>query len=113
VRAATLGLLAAAAPLLMPACGGDGGGGGSPTDQALACIEESGVPARKVPPHEIEIGPSEARVEVFRTVADAESAELADRAPGAEQIGRALLHVDKAPEDILRKVELCLEELAK
>ena len=113
MRAATLGLLAAAALAPLSGCGGDGGGGGSPTDQALACIEDSGVPARKVPPHRIEIGPSDARVEVFRTVADAESAELADRAPGAEQIGRTLLHVDEAPEDLLRKVELCLEELAK
>ena len=112
MKAATVWLLAAAVLVSLSGCGRSGGGG-SPTDRDLACIKRSGVAAHKVPPHVIDIHGSAARVEVFRSVADAESAELGDRTPDAEPIGRALLHVDKASDKVLRKVELCLESQAK
>ncbi len=97
---------------LLAGCGGSGGAG--PTDQALNCIEEAGLPAEKTSTYRIQVGrpgvgPS---VQLFRTVAGAESAEVSDAAPGAEQIGRALIHVNRASDAQLLEVERCLEEMA-
>ena len=89
--------------------------GGSPTDKAVACLhDEQGLPAVKVATREIQVGPRGVgpRIVLMGTVGGAESAELTDAAPGAEQIGRALLFVNRGSEDDLQKTELCLEDLA-
>jgi hypothetical protein len=111
VRVSLPGLLALA--VLVAGCGDEPGG--SPTDKALACLEEEGLPARKTNPFVVQVGRPGVgpRVVLARSVSEAESTELADDAPDAEQIGRSLLYVNRASERELKTVELCLEELAR
>jgi hypothetical protein len=113
VRAASTGLLLAAALALLPGCGGSSTPG-TPTDKALACVQEKGLPARKTDTREVQVGSAGVgpKIVFMGTVGGAESAELTDAAPGAEQVGRALLYVNRGSESELEKIERCLEDLA-
>jgi hypothetical protein len=109
-----MGLLLAVALALPSGCGGSGTAG-TPTDKALACVQEKGLDARKTGSREVQVGsaPTGPRIELMGTVGGAESAELTDAAPEAEQVGRALLHVNQGSEHDLEKIERCVEDLAR
>jgi len=116
VRSArVLGVLTAAGALLA-GCGGsiDAHSGSTdvydPRDGRLACLVEAGLPARKAPPNAIQVGDRGPRIVFATTAGEAEAIAVGGRAQGAEQIGRALLFVRGAPEDVLGTIEGCLDD---
>lgn len=81
---------------------------------ALYCIEErQGLEARPEGQHEILVGDpgTGPRVRLFRTSAEAEATQFDGKAEGTEQIGGALLYVRRGSDEVLRKIEVCLEDL--
>ncbi len=112
-------LIACALLLGAAGCGsegtGDGDGGPDPNDKravALACIrDEQGLPARLVGEKSIQVdGPRGPRVEFTVSSGEAEGRQFQGEAQDAEQIGAALLFVNEGGEELLEKVETCLEE---
>ena len=83
---------------------------------ALACLEESDIPARRTGENDnelvLEAGP---RIKFYLTAAEAEAAQFQGNGEGAEQIGSALLFLDpetdSETDDLLHDVEVCLAEL--
>jgi hypothetical protein len=109
--------IAVALCALAAACGSSGGGGNDKNDKraaALDCLQnEKHLPARLVGRDSIQVdGPSGPRVQFFLTSGEAEAFQFEGKAEGTEQIGTALLFVRRAPDDQLKKVEKCLDELA-
>jgi hypothetical protein len=109
------------AALALGACGSAGGGGGAaapgpnPNDKrgvALGCIErEKGLDARLVGEKSIQVGgPGGPRIEFFVSAGEAEGKQFQGEAQGAEQVGAALLYVNDAGDEVLEKVEDCLNE---
>jgi len=98
-------------------CGSDskpGKAGPDPNDKravALVCIrDEQGLPARFTGQKSIQVdGPGGPRVEFLLSGGEAEGRQFQGDAQGAEQIGSALLFVNQADDDQLKKVETCLE----
>jgi hypothetical protein len=115
VRAASTGLVIAATCAALAGCGGsdDAAETENPNDEALNCIRDKDLPVRKVSNDVLQVGPARSgpRIVFFRTVSEAEAKDFAAEAPGAEQVGRALLYVNRAPDGVLTDVEFCLEEL--
>lgn len=116
-RAAVVGAACALA-LASGGCGASGSSGGAgpnPNDKravALACIrDEQRLPARLTGRKSIQVdGDGGARVEFFLTGGEAEGMQFQGDAQGAEQIGSALLFVNRASDDQLKKIEDCLEK---
>ncbi len=112
-------LIACALLLGAAGCGSVGGGEGDvgpdPNDKravALACIrDEEGLPARLVGEKSIQVdGPRGPRVEFSVTSGEAEARQFRGEAQNAEQIGAALLFINEGGEELLEKVETCLED---
>ena len=115
--------LAVASIVFAAGCGGSGDAVGEPSpgvdpndDRAvtLDCLtKKQGLVARlhgarAIQVREAERGP---RIQFYLTQGQAEAAQFESRGEGSEQIGKALLYVNKAPEDELGKVEECLDSL--
>ena len=112
--ALTLVLLAASG------CGSsDAGGNVNKSDlpgSALACLEQSKIPAQRTGENGDELvldaGP---KIKFFLTADEAISEQFRGRGEGAEQIGTALLYVkpetSKEQDDLLHDVEVCLSQL--
>ena len=79
---------------------------------ALACITgEKGLEARLSGDKTIQVdGREGARIEFLLSSGEAEGRQFLGGAQGAEQIGAALLFVNAASEDDLKKIESCLED---
>lgn len=99
--------------------GEDGGSAEAPTapgDKRAAvytCLREAErLPARLTPGNGIQVGapPNGPRIQFFLTAGEAEARQFAGEAQGAEQIGRALLWVNGGSDELLKKVEGCLQE---
>jgi len=89
--------------------------GPDPNDKravALACIrDDEGLPARLAGEKSIQVdGPGGPRIEFLLSGGEAEGRQFQGGAQGAEQIGSALLFVNRASEDQLEKIEICLED---
>ncbi len=109
-------LFACTLVLATAGCGsdGDGGGGPDPNDKravALECIrDEQGLEARLAGEKSIQVdGPRGPRVEFMVSSGEAEGRQFQGEAQDAEQIGAALLFINEASEQELKKIETCLE----
>lgn len=110
--------LASALLLGASGCGSDGGDGGEPPDPndkravALACLtEEEGLQARLVGEKSIQVdGAGGPRIEFTLSTGEAEGRQFQGEAEGAEQIGAALLFINRGSEEQLKKIEACLQE---
>ncbi len=108
---------ACAFALTSAGCGSEsksGKAGPDPNDKravALACIrDEQGLPARLSGQKSIQVdGPGGPRVEFLLSGGEAEGRQFQGDAQGAEQIGSALLFVNQADDEQLKKLETCLE----
>lgn len=113
--ALTIGLALAAA-----GCGSDGGGDAPAAltpppddlDAALTCITDAGFEAAKVGDKSIQVGAPGAgpRIDYFQSSGEAEGLQFDGEAEGAEQLGAALLFVNRAPDEDLEIVENCVIE---
>jgi hypothetical protein len=89
-------------------------GGPNPNDKravALACIrDQQGLDAHLTGQKSIKVdGAGGPRVEFLLSGGEAEGRQFQGDAQGAEQIGSALLFVNAANDDQLKKIETCLE----
>jgi hypothetical protein len=110
---------ACAAALAIAGCGGSdkepaAEGAPDPNDKravALACIrDEKGLDARLSGEKSIQVdGPRGPRVEFMVSSGEAEGRQFQGEAQDAEQIGAALLFINDGSEEVLKKVETCLE----
>jgi hypothetical protein len=82
---------------------------------AFDCIvNKEGIKARLAGENLIQVGDdpkTDPRIEFYVTQGEAEGKQFAGDAQGAEQIGSALLYVRDAPDDLLEKLETCLDNV--
>ena len=94
------------------------GGGSDESDKravALECLQnEKNLDARTVGDNAIQVGDPRTgpRIQFYLTNGEAEAAQFSGKAEGTEHIGTALLFVRQAPDDLLKEVEACLDELS-
>lgn len=98
--------------------GGSGGAGPDPNDKravALDCIvNDKDVPAKLTGENAIQVGDDpdrDPRIEFFVTTGEAEGRQFQGNAQGAEHIGQALLFVRQGDDELLDKIENCLQDL--
>lgn len=89
--------------------------GSNPNDQrteALACMKDEKLSVKKVGNTSLQVGAGESgpRVVFYTTPRDAEADQFEGRTPGAEQVGRALIYVNEGSDEVLEKLENCLDE---
>ena len=112
------GSLAIVVALSFAACGSKTSGdslGSNPNDQrteALACMEEQKLSVKKVGNTSLQVGQGAGgpRVVFYTTPRDAEAEQFEGKAPDAEQVGRALIFVNEGSDEVLEKLEDCLDE---
>jgi hypothetical protein len=110
--------VALACSLALAACGSKKTGdslGSNPNDQraqALQCMQDDGLAVRKVGNTSLQVGdrPTDPRVVFYTTPRDAEADQFEGKSPGAEQVGRALIYVNEGSDEVLEKLENCLDE---
>jgi hypothetical protein len=109
-RASLLVVLCLSAALT--ACGSDYGDGPPPA-QALNCMHDKGVVAKRVGGDRIEVGraPDGPTVIFHQSRQEAESRVIAGQAAGAEEIERALVYPNSGSDRVMTKVETCLERV--
>lgn len=95
--------------------GGGSGGGPNPNDKravALQCItKEKGLPAQLTGQKSIQVdGSGGPRVEFMVSTGEAEGRQFQGDAQAAEQIGVALLFVNRGSDQQLEKIEACLND---
>lgn len=100
-------------------CGSDSTGsaasaGPNPNDKqavALDCIQGKQIPVQKRGDKGLQVGnpATGPRIDFFLTNGQAEGKQFGGDAQGAEQIGTALLYVRGGGEDLLEKIEDCLD----
>jgi hypothetical protein len=90
----------------------------NPSDKravALDCIvNDEGIDARFEGKNVIQVGDDrkrDPRIEFYVTQGEAEGKQFAGDAQGAEQIGSALLYVREADDELLEKLERCLDNV--
>lgn len=118
-----LAAAACGAALALGACGGsdspaDSPASGKPPDPndkravAFACLrDDKQLPVRMVGDKSIQVGDRGGpRVEFFVSSGEAEGRQFDGNAQGAEQIGAALLYINRGGEDQLKLVEECLDD---
>ncbi len=122
MRVRSLSLSQVVACTLAVAAGGCGGGGSdlkdagpNPNDKravAFACIrDEKGMDARLAGEKSIQVdGPAGPRIEFFVSSGEAEGQQFQGKAQNAEQVGAALLFVNRGSEEQLQRLEECLGE---
>jgi hypothetical protein len=108
--------LAAACALALGACGGakEGPESNDKRDVALDCLTgEKGLQAKAVGEEEIQVGDDRSgpKVRFFITRGVAEAEQFEGRAEGTLQSGSALIYVRRSPDDLLAKVEDCIDNL--
>jgi hypothetical protein len=103
-------LLAGLATLPVAACGAPDErtpGSYDPRVPVVSCLHEAGIPARSSGPDAIVA--EGVRIDFLTTPGEAEARQIAGEAQGAEQIGRALVWVGDAPDELLAPVEECVD----
>jgi hypothetical protein len=95
--------------------GGSAGAGPDPNDKqavALDCLNGKDVPVARRGDSGLQVGDpaSGPRIVFYLTNGQAEGKQFAGGAQGAEQIGAALLYVRQGNDDLLQKVEDCLDD---
>ena len=107
-RAASL--VGAVAVATLPGCGAPDqrtSGGYDPRVPVVSCLGDEGIFARDIGGTAIVAGG--VRVDFLRTPGEATARQIAGRTQGAEQIGRALVWVDSAPDALLASIERCVD----
>lgn len=116
---AAIAAAACALALAATGCGSNGGGGDGdgpdPNDKravALVCLrDEQGLQARLAGEKSIQVdGPEGPRIEFSVSSGEAEGRQFQGEAQAAEQIGVALLFVNRGSDEELKKIETCLEQ---
>jgi hypothetical protein len=79
-----------------------------PRGAVVSCLRDAGIPARRVEP--ISVVVEGVRIDFLATPGAAEARQIAGAAQGAEQIGRALVWVGRAPDELLETVEKCVDQ---
>jgi hypothetical protein len=79
-----------------------------PRVPVVSCLREHGVPARR--DEGIAILTERVQIDFMATPGEAEARQIAGRAQGAEQIGRALVWVGRADDDLLATIEDCVDQ---
>lgn len=110
--------LAVGFALVLAACGSKKTGdslGANPNDQraqALACMQDAKLQVKKVGNTQLQVGaaPAGPRVVFYTTPRDAEADQFEGKAPGAEQVGRALIYVNDGSDGVLKTLENCLND---
>jgi hypothetical protein len=82
-------------------------GGYDPRAPVVVCLREEGVPARRA--DGIAVLARGVRIDFLTTPGAAEARQISGRAQGAEQIGRALVWVGRAPDELLETIEECVD----
>ena len=108
--------LIAAGALVASGCGGtkEGPESNDRRDAALTCLTQAKkLDARLVGDDEIQVGDAATgpKVRFFITRGVAEAEQLEGRAEGTLQSGSALIYVRKGDDDLLAKVEDCVDSL--
>jgi hypothetical protein len=104
-RAATLVVVA-----ILPGCAAPderSPGAYDPRAAVVSCLRDEGVAARRAPAGEVLA--QGVRIEFLITPGEAVALQVAGRAQGAEQIGRALIWVGDAPDELLATIEDCVD----
>lgn len=78
-----------------------------PRVPVVDCLRDEGVGARLQGRDAVRAG--SVRIEFLATPGAAEARQISGRAQGAEQVGRALVWVDRAGEALLATVEACVD----
>ena len=78
-----------------------------PRVPVVSCLREEGVSARRV--GGVAVLAQGVRIDFLMTPGEAQARQISGRAQGAEQIGGALIWVDRAPEELLETIESCVD----
>jgi hypothetical protein len=78
-----------------------------PRVPVAACLRDEGVSARLVDRTAVDV--KGVRIEFLTTPGQAEALSIQGRAQDAEQIGRALIRVGRAPDGLLATIEDCVD----
>jgi hypothetical protein len=108
--------LVAVCALALAACGGakEGPESNDKRGVALDCLKrDKGLDARLVGEDEIQVGDTRTgpRLRFFITRGQAEAEQFEGRAEGTLQSGSALIYVRDNPDELLEKVEDCIDNL--
>jgi hypothetical protein len=109
--------IALALVLVTVAAGCGGASDSDATDDRTAALDclttDKGLDAREEGDDMIQIGDVDTgpRIQFFLTAGEAEGAQFAGKAEGAEQIGATLLYVREGSDKLLTDVEACLDNL--
>jgi hypothetical protein len=103
--------LVASLALLSPAgCGAPderNRGSYDPRVPIVACLRDESVPGRLAGRRAVVA--EGVRIEFLATPGAAEARQISGHAQGAEQIGRALIWVGRAPDKLLERIEECVD----
>jgi hypothetical protein len=78
-----------------------------PRVPVVACLRDQGLPAGLSGGNAVVA--QRVRIEFLATPGAAEARQISGRAQGAEQIGRALIWVGRAPDRLLETIEECVD----
>lgn len=78
-----------------------------PREPVASCLRDNGVAAHLVDGRTVEA--AGVRIEFLTTPGEAEARQIQGLAQGAEQIGRALVWVGRAPDERLATIEECVD----
>jgi hypothetical protein len=78
-----------------------------PRVPVVACLRDAGVRGSLADGRAVVA--EGVRIEFLATPGAAEARQISGRAQGAEQIGRALIWVDRAPDKLLDRIEECVD----
>jgi hypothetical protein len=78
-----------------------------PRVPVVACLRDAGV--RSGLAGRVAVVAEGVRIEFLATPGAAEARQISGRAQGAEQIGRALIWVGRAPDELLESIEECVD----
>jgi hypothetical protein len=113
---------ACGAALALSACGGSDApakpSSAKPPDPndkravAIACVrDQEGLDVQPIGDKAFRVGgPGGPRIDFFVSSGEAEGKQFDGEAQGAEQIGAALLYINKGTDDQLEKIEKCLDD---
>jgi hypothetical protein len=103
-------LVAGLATLPLAACGAPDErtpGSYDPRVPVVSCLQDAGVPVRNAGRGAIVA--AGVRIDFLITAGAAEARQISGAAQGAEQIGRALVWVGDAPDELLASIEECVD----
>src|SRR5919106_1208984 len=109
VRRRVAALAAGLALMLAAGCGAPDErerGSYDPRVPVVACLRDEAVPARLAGRGAVVA--QGVRIDFLATPGAAEALQISGRAHGAEQVGRALIWVGRAPDELLAAIEECV-----